>query len=545
MPAALPIPMPPSEVPSPPAPASDWVAVLLLFAAGLVVRLLSHSHNALSLDEATSVLIASHSGLGIVRDLSRDGNAPLYYFLLHGWMTMFGDGEDSVRALSLLAGALLAPGLYLAARRFVGPTAALTSGILAVLWPRHVGFSNFARMYAFLPVLSLLFFCLLLIALEAGVRGSRARWAAVGVSALAIVWTHNYGMFVVATAPVVWWLWRPRAPGVGRRLAVTLGVVAVLDAVWLPVVLHQTRSGVGDFIAPLFSPLAPVQSLLQFGAAYQVQYGRQLQFDGSGTTPFAIAWVLFAGVGATLLALRDPVLRVTARAWLAMLLVPIGIPWVISLVFHPIYLVGRYDIVAYPAFALLLGTGAEAVRRRLRTAPRNGAAIVASLLTAYAALAVVTLVRDDQAPPDRLSASMASAIAVGAAPGDLVITTSLTRAPLEYYLRHLAGGHSLALRSVPASTDLHVGWFDFRNAASDSAEVDSEVVALVDGARRTGHSVIVVGEAAGGETERDIRILRDVLSTRATTADMLMDYYADDADQFAADEVVLYHFRLH
>ena len=52
------------------------------------------------LDEANSVLIAGHGFSGIVDALSRDNNLPLYYFLLSGWMRVFGNSEIAVRSLS-------------------------------------------------------------------------------------------------------------------------------------------------------------------------------------------------------------------------------------------------------------------------------------------------------------------------------------------------------------------------------------------------------------------------------------------------------------
>ncbi len=521
----------------------DAVVTALLFAMALAIRLVAHSHNALSLDEANSVLIASHDGGGMLRALSQDGNPPVYYFLLHGWMSVFGDSEDAVRGLSIITGACLVPTLYLVGRRFLGPIGAVTAATVALIWPGHVEYSNYARMYALLPVLSLLFLYCLILAIETGPGRATVRWAAVGAAAVTLIWTHNYGMFVVAASPAVWWLWRPRSPGAGRCLSITLALVGLADLLWLPVVWEQSRSGVGDFVGAHFTPIAPLHSLLLFGAGYHVRYNQLTHFDTEGTGLFAIGWWAIAALGATWLALRDGRLRDRANVWLAMLLIPIAIPWIISLALHPIYLAGRYDIVAYPAFALLLGTGAEAMIWKWRAAPWIGRTAVGSLLAAYLALATTVLVGDANGPPDRMGEAMALAIAEHAAPGDVVITTGLTRAPLEYYERHLASALGLALHSIPASTDLHEGWFDFRAAVTDSAAVDSQVVTLVDAARKTGHSVIVVAEAGSGEMQRDIQILKEVLDARASSADLLMDYYADDHDRLATEQIVLYHLH--
>ena len=44
--------------------------------------------------------------------LGQDGNPPLYYLLLHGWMLVFGDGEAATRALSLLFALLAIPASF-------------------------------------------------------------------------------------------------------------------------------------------------------------------------------------------------------------------------------------------------------------------------------------------------------------------------------------------------------------------------------------------------------------------------------------------------
>src|SRR6476469_11212144 len=76
----------------------------LLLAAGLVmcVYVTYGIHRSLWLDEANTVHIADGSPGQIVGALSRDVSPPLYYFLLSGWMRLFGDSEIAVRLPSVL-----------------------------------------------------------------------------------------------------------------------------------------------------------------------------------------------------------------------------------------------------------------------------------------------------------------------------------------------------------------------------------------------------------------------------------------------------------
>ncbi|MCA9810220.1 MAG: glycosyl transferase, partial [Candidatus Dadabacteria bacterium] len=72
--------------------------ILLIFAAGLVLRLYTIGSESIWYDEAISVAVAK---LGFVEHLRwitevDDNNPPLYYTFLHLWVQVFGDSEASV-----------------------------------------------------------------------------------------------------------------------------------------------------------------------------------------------------------------------------------------------------------------------------------------------------------------------------------------------------------------------------------------------------------------------------------------------------------------
>src|SRR3989344_7998561 len=67
-------------------------------------------------DEAFSVLIAEFGITDIVRLTAADYTPPLYYFLLHYWMMIAGNGEIAVRVLSFLFFIALLVIIYVFAR---------------------------------------------------------------------------------------------------------------------------------------------------------------------------------------------------------------------------------------------------------------------------------------------------------------------------------------------------------------------------------------------------------------------------------------------
>ena len=79
----------------------------LVVAAGLLLRFWTRS--GLWLDEALTVDIARLPLHEIPNALKHDGAPPLYYYLLHFWIALFGQSDQAVRSLSGLIAVLTLP----------------------------------------------------------------------------------------------------------------------------------------------------------------------------------------------------------------------------------------------------------------------------------------------------------------------------------------------------------------------------------------------------------------------------------------------------
>ncbi len=87
------------------------------------------------MDEGLSVGISTHSLASIPTVLRHDGSPPLYYLLLHVWMSVFGSTESSTHALSLVFGLLTIPVGACLACSLMGRLAAVISMVLFALNP--------------------------------------------------------------------------------------------------------------------------------------------------------------------------------------------------------------------------------------------------------------------------------------------------------------------------------------------------------------------------------------------------------------------------
>lgn len=124
--------------------------VLILVMLALVARLHGISVPVIWYDEAYSLLLSERSPAQIWAITAGDVHPPLYYLILHYWTMVFGNSAFSARSLSTLADigtlVLCIKLMSLIATR----RAALIAGVLLVLLPISVRYSQEARMYALL-----------------------------------------------------------------------------------------------------------------------------------------------------------------------------------------------------------------------------------------------------------------------------------------------------------------------------------------------------------------------------------------------------------
>ncbi|MGH2846847.1 MAG: phospholipid carrier-dependent glycosyltransferase, partial [Thermoleophilaceae bacterium] len=222
------------------------MALLAVVAGAALLRFLTLDVQSLSNDEAFTVAIAG-GDLGSVLPSVRstESTPPLYYLLAWAWEKPFGSGETGMRLLPALLGTLLVPATWAAARETLSRRAALIAALMVAVSPLLVWYSQEARAYALLALLSTLGFLFFLRALSpTGGRGAApsrtpaardlALWSL--CSALAVA-THYFAVFAVAVEGV-WLLRAATAADRGRVLAACAAPVAV-GAALLPLLLHQ------------------------------------------------------------------------------------------------------------------------------------------------------------------------------------------------------------------------------------------------------------------------------------------------------------------
>jgi mannosyltransferase len=124
-----------------------WLALIAIILLALSLRFYRLDGQSLWADEGNSAALAARNLATITRDAARDIHPPLYYYLLHFWVRIFGNSEISLRSLSALMGTALVLMTYLLGQELFNRRVALISSFLAAISPFQIYYSQETRMY--------------------------------------------------------------------------------------------------------------------------------------------------------------------------------------------------------------------------------------------------------------------------------------------------------------------------------------------------------------------------------------------------------------
>ncbi|HKY15207.1 MAG TPA: glycosyltransferase family 39 protein, partial [Microthrixaceae bacterium] len=241
-------------------------ALAIASVAALVARFVVPTP--LWLDEALSVNIAKLPLGDIAEALRHDGHPPLYYYVLHGWMELFGEGDRAVRALSGLISLAALPLAYRVGRRTTGSRLGWLTVAALCLSPFFLRYGSETRMYSLVMVLVLAGYLAVLNALEAPRLGW---WLIIAGATAALLWTHYWSLWFLAavTALLVVRLvvrWRRQHQPDRATLAVLMSMAAggVLFLPWVSTMLFQAERTGTPWAKPFRPATLVVTALTDF-----------------------------------------------------------------------------------------------------------------------------------------------------------------------------------------------------------------------------------------------------------------------------------------
>jgi mannosyltransferase len=411
-------------------PEIAWLLVLTL--AGLALRVLFAQRSGLWRDEAQLLWIVRAPTPGAMLDFLREqeSHPPLFYFLVRGWLAVFGDSEAAALALSIGLGCLLIPAMFFIGSRVFSPRVGMIAAILSTFAPSLIWHSALVRPYSLLPLLCI---CSCFFLWQARSQGGIRPWAAYGITTLAMLFTHNWAWLVFGAQWVVFAAWLfldPRRPRTAllREWALAQAAIGLGYLPWLPTLLYQSKyAGYGADAVRSLGALAKAFSatlkamfslpdsasgwggllLLAFAGGVWWLAAAERRKSGAGGEP--------AAGGALLLFVGVPLLAYAA-AFLASAKNNLLIP--------------RCLVTVAPCVLLGVARGLAGLSARTERLPRTliGTALLAGF---YAVIGVLSFARIKSDARE-----VAAAVASRAQPGDsLLISPDFLAASFNYYYK--------------------------------------------------------------------------------------------------------------
>lgn len=251
-------------------PAVGVLLVVLLIA--MIFRVHRISDMSFWFDESFCLKMAEFPISDLWVHAKEDPHPPLFYFILKYWMMLFGSSTLATRLASFIPGILSIIGIFLVVKEaYRDPqtgncsssvdSAAVVAAALVALSPLHILWSYQVRMYAAGTTLAAFSSWFLLKVLRR--EPSRKRdWYFFTMTAIALVYTHNFGLFVVTAQYLFaagYLLLYHRAASLSqagsRLMPLLISATGTLLAwlPWLPSFLHQRQLVVEGFWTKPFS----------------------------------------------------------------------------------------------------------------------------------------------------------------------------------------------------------------------------------------------------------------------------------------------------
>lgn len=356
-----------------------YLALASVVIIGCFARIHQLGSDDLWIDEAfTGFLALTHDWLTYLRS---DNTPPLYYLLMRLWCGIVPCGEFSLRLPSALAGTAFIALVATFSRQVFGRVPALLVALITTLSPIHIYYSQEARVYSILLVTLLLFLYLQWRNIHRKeTPGLLVLLFTVGAC---VLYLHYLSLVVISVCFVLYLV-----QSVSRHRRIPLGYFAAVGGsilVFIPWLMigilsdHSTSSEL-SWIAKYSSDKSlwqqPVRTLTTFLAG-PVAHTEELELILKRNSAMEVPAVLYLVNG--LLTLLFVCLYATALTGArslseemrsaffemsAFTILPLFAVLVASVLVAPMYVVGRYDLIALPAFLLATaGVAAVAMNR--------------------------------------------------------------------------------------------------------------------------------------------------------------------------------------
>jgi len=336
--------------------------IILVLLLALVLRLICLNQS-LWLDEAVQAITAQGSLAYIFQEIRGDFHPPLYFFLMHFWVRIFGSSEVALRMPSVLFGVGTIFIFYKLTMHVHGRFVATLSALFLATSQFHVYYSQEARMYSmatFFATLSMFYFIKIL-NIKLQISNPNLKFQIFNknyflylFSTLCLIYTDYYG-FLVVLAQGIYLLTKRKY----KFLILNTCFLILCFLPWLPMLITQIKVGAaatqllpgwGKLVNVSFLKAIPL-TLVKFSIGRMTIFNKTIYW-----LVIAVILGLLGVLGYHFFNTKEGV-RNYKSIMILWFVVPLVVSWVVSL-FIPNFQPFRLLLIL-PAFYLILAGGTE------------------------------------------------------------------------------------------------------------------------------------------------------------------------------------------
>lgn len=438
------------------------ILLIIIVCLAAFLRIYDLGKQSIWLDEAAAFNRANKTPVELFYDQANESNPPVYDILLHYFLKMAHQkNEFNLRLFSAISGVTAVFFAFWVGRIFFNSRVGLWFSLMLSFSPYHIYYSQDAKMYALLSlfVLASLFFHYLTII------SKKAIYPVLYICAtILVVYTHSYGIFLLTGQCVAALFFYKSIKNRFKLLIMSMLLIFISVVPRLCIMAYQFGNDWNPHIRPI-SLENVIKVFAQFsflGWGISITPNVKLALLAGLPVCLYLLYLAFFGNGGT----RRGCARVLVfddrrKAFFLMICLccPIVIVILISL-FKPIYVTGRYDMIVYPIFVLLLSAGLDKVEKRSVQAFLIIVMIISTFVCLY------SYYTDFKKSNDR---EVAGYVNENAQPDDLLIFTYSTLPAFNYY-----SGDKFKTRSLSYPESEH-DWLPARALRTDNIYLTDEI----------------------------------------------------------------------
>lgn len=223
------------------------IILALILIVGLFLRVHKLGDESFWIDETATVYTTQQNTRDIIDDIytttihapeyfESGGTPPFYFLVANYWTKIVGLSEAKLRFLSVIFGIISIYFIFLIGKMIFDYRVGLVSAFILSINYLHINYSQEARTYSLVILLTLLTVYFLLNALK---QKKASYWIAYVLSGTLLIYTHYFGVFVLIFEYLFLLIfWKEYRKSLKSIILSGIGIF-ILYAPWMPVLLRQ------------------------------------------------------------------------------------------------------------------------------------------------------------------------------------------------------------------------------------------------------------------------------------------------------------------